>query len=568
MSRREAWLSAGARLRRRAAGPDLGGGPGPVPDPGGRRPTTGASPATSPRGAGSCPTRSGSYATPARDPVTGAFGFFFPRPAFEIWLPAAQPPGRLPDAGSADPPTIRRTLPVAADRAGRPGAGRSPGGSPRTSPRSAALSPSGRGRWPWAPAWWRRVWLPLVLPSAYLDSDDRVRGAGPRRLPPHGPAGAPPTGSRALDPRLIALGLAIGDRRHWPATRRPGWALAWALVACAALWRRAGLGTRPGRRGRRPGRARGDDAVARPGLARLRLAAARARPMTNAFSISGFDIFAWNDPPTLARYLAAGPQAWVEPPGRRASCTTSSSVLVVPGFPVVDRGPRRPAWSWRRHGRCGRCSWSRLLTFWIATLAFPVARPGARSFTRRCRLQVLLLVAAPGRPGRGARVGGPARGWTRPVAWLGPTSPASARLLFMAPGVIAYGSARRPATEAGIRRRPGPDRARRATPSTARARSSPTTRSGSRRSAAFRPCPCPNETPADVAGPGRDVRGASSSSSTASTAAWPGSLDTRGAGCGLLRAGCPRAAGGRRRRRRLPGLPRGVPMSARILAAR
>ena len=28
-----------------------------------------------------------SYATPARDPATGAFGLFFPRPAFEIWLP-------------------------------------------------------------------------------------------------------------------------------------------------------------------------------------------------------------------------------------------------------------------------------------------------------------------------------------------------------------------------------------------------------------------------------------------------------------------------------------------------
>jgi len=28
-----------------------------------------------------------SYVTPARGPATGAFGLFFPRPAFEIWLP-------------------------------------------------------------------------------------------------------------------------------------------------------------------------------------------------------------------------------------------------------------------------------------------------------------------------------------------------------------------------------------------------------------------------------------------------------------------------------------------------
>ena len=29
--------------------------------------------------------------------------------------------------------------------------------------------------------------------------------------------------------------------------------------------------------------------------------------LSNALSITGFDIFAWNDPPTLARYLAIGP---------------------------------------------------------------------------------------------------------------------------------------------------------------------------------------------------------------------------------------------------------------------
>ena len=37
-----------------------------------------------------------SYATPARNPVTGAFGFFFPRPAFEIWQPLPTLLGLLP----------------------------------------------------------------------------------------------------------------------------------------------------------------------------------------------------------------------------------------------------------------------------------------------------------------------------------------------------------------------------------------------------------------------------------------------------------------------------------------
>ena len=30
----------------------------------------------------------------------------------------------------------------------------------------------------------------------------------------------------------------------------------------------------------------------------------------NALSVTGFDIFAWSDPPTLARYLAVGLGRW------------------------------------------------------------------------------------------------------------------------------------------------------------------------------------------------------------------------------------------------------------------
>ena len=39
--------------------------------------------------------------------------------------------------------------------------------------------------------------------------------------------------------------------------------------------------------------------------------------VANAFSVTGFDIFAWNDPPTLSRYLAVGPARLIEHAGRR-----------------------------------------------------------------------------------------------------------------------------------------------------------------------------------------------------------------------------------------------------------
>ena len=54
-----------------------------------------------------------SFATEARDPATGAFGFFFPRPAFEIWLPLPSLLGLVPmlATGSTE---YGVTLPVAA----------------------------------------------------------------------------------------------------------------------------------------------------------------------------------------------------------------------------------------------------------------------------------------------------------------------------------------------------------------------------------------------------------------------------------------------------------------------
>ena len=55
--------------------------------------------------------------------------------------------------------------------------------------------------------------------------------------------------------------------------------------------------------------------------------------VANAFSVTGFDIFAWNDPPTLSRYLAVGPARLLEMRVEGLSHNLFS-VLLLPGVPI------------------------------------------------------------------------------------------------------------------------------------------------------------------------------------------------------------------------------------------
>ena len=66
----------------------------------------------------------------------------------------------------------------------------------------------------------------------------------------------------------------------------------------------------------------------------------------NALSVTGFDIFAWNDPPTLSRYLAVGPARLLE---MRVEGFTHNlfSVLVLPGLPISIIGLLALPWQWR-----------------------------------------------------------------------------------------------------------------------------------------------------------------------------------------------------------------------------
>jgi len=383
-----------------------------------------------------------SYATPARDPVTGVPGFFFPRPAFEIWLPLPSLLGLVPMLASGST-AYGMTLPVAAalgalvpvaawriaaDVAEERGLGTE---RARTLALGAGLAAA--------------VALPLVLPSAHLDSTNAfalpallacLLMARLVRRPPE----------RLLDARLVALGLAIGAAGL--ARNEAAWVgVAWAAVAFAA-WRRAGFGPVV--------RAIAVPAliavaVMAPWLARDWLVFGSPLPgqaVTNAWAITGSEIFAWQDPATAADYLALGPAVWLQ---HRVDGFLHDllDVLLVPGAPIAVVGLVALPWT-ARLGALRPLLVLALVIFFVTTLVFPVQTRWGTFLHASVPAAVLLVVAGLAGLDEGLAWVGRRRGWTRPVAWLAPLFAAFGALLFMVPGVIAYGAQAR-GTEAAYR---------------------------------------------------------------------------------------------------------------------
>jgi hypothetical protein len=240
---------------------------------------------------------------------------------------------------------------------------------------------------------------------------------------------------RALDPRLIGLGLVIGIAGL--ARNEAAWVgVAWALVAVGA-WRREGLV--PVLR-----------AIAVPGLVALAVMApwlARnwlvfgsplpGQAITNAWALTGYEIFAWQDPATAAEYLALGPATWLQ---HRVDGFTHNllDVLLVPGAPVAIIGLLALPWASRLRALRPLLVLA-LITFLVATLVFPVQTRWGTFLHASVPAAVLLLVAGLAGLDEGLAWVGRRRGWTRPVAWLAPLFAAFGALLFMVPGVIAYG---------------------------------------------------------------------------------------------------------------------------------
>ena len=153
--------------------------------------------------------------------------------------------------------------------------------------------------------------------------------------------------------------------------------------------------------------------------------------VTNALYLSGFDIFAWNDPPTLARHLAIGPAALIDL--RIAGLAHNLfNVLVLLGIPVSVIG--LVALPWHGRGLALRpLLWISLIMFFVTSLLVPGRDPvgnlpargrtGARA-DRRSR-RSFALDAGIARLGR-------RMGWTNPIAWLGTAVGLGSSLLFSA----------------------------------------------------------------------------------------------------------------------------------------
>ena len=159
--------------------------------------------------------------------------------------------------------------------------------------------------------------------------------------------------------------------------------------------------------------------------------------LTNALSLDGRDIFAWQDTPTLARYLAAGPAKLLE---LRVTGTIHNlvSVLLLLGVPLSFVGILGLPGAWRGGSASASAAPNpvrplvlfSLITFAVASLVFPVSTTWGTFLHAAGAIHVLLVVSA--LLVLDAVIGwvGARRGWTRPVAWLGPTFAIAGCLLF------------------------------------------------------------------------------------------------------------------------------------------
>jgi hypothetical protein len=198
--------------------------------------------------------------------------------------------------------------------------------------------------------------------------------------------------------------------------------------------------------------------------------------LTNALSLDGRDIFAWQDPPTLSRYLGAGLGTLLQLrwDGIVHNVVSVLLLLGVPvsvvglvGLPAVAgiRGLRGKAVGSSSTGQSpspsppaasssspssaspslaevGRSSFAvdplrplvifSIITFLVASLVLPVSTTWGTFLHAAGAIHVLLVISA--LLGLDWLIGwvGRRRGWTNPVAWLGPAFAIAGCLLFSA----------------------------------------------------------------------------------------------------------------------------------------
>jgi hypothetical protein len=345
----------------------------------------------------------------------------FPRPAFEVWLPLPTFLAAIPmaifgltfPAAQVSSVIIGAVVPVLTWRLALDVA----------EERGLDLE---RSRWIGIGAGLTTaVYLPLLLSSALPDSTMPfaviVLGACllMTRLV------RDPRGAALTDPRLIALGLLLGlgamtrNETVWLAII---WAaMAWFLVHRPASERIRLIGVVA--------------VVAAVVFApwALRNLAVLGSPLpgqavTNALYLSGFDIFAWNDPPTLARHLAIGPAALI---GLRIAGLAHNlfNVLVLLGIPVSVIG--LIALPWQGRGLSLRpLLLISLIMFFVTSLVFPAATQWGTFLHAAAPVHVLIVISAILALDAGLARLGRRMEWTNPIAWIGTAVGLGSSLLF------------------------------------------------------------------------------------------------------------------------------------------
>jgi len=152
--------------------------------------------------------------------------------------------------------------------------------------------------------------------------------------------------------------------------------------------------------------------------------------LVNALSLRGSDIFAWSDPPTVARYLGAGLGTLV---GLRVTglIYNLGTVLLLLGIPISAIG--LVALPWTARGALLRpLLLFSILTFALTTLLFPVSTTWGTFQHAAGAIEVLLAISAVLALDAVFERVGRMRGWTRPVAWLGPAMLIAGGLLLSA----------------------------------------------------------------------------------------------------------------------------------------
>jgi len=141
--------------------------------------------------------------------------------------------------------------------------------------------------------------------------------------------------------------------------------------------------------------------------------------LSNSLSLDGRDIFAWQDRPSVSRYLAAGPATLL---GLRLTGLAHNlfNVLLIPAAPVSIVGVAGLSRVIRSQVLRPLLAFA-AVTFAIDTVVFPVATTWGTFLHAAGPIHMLLIVSALGiLDVLIARIGH-LRGWTRPVHWLGPT---------------------------------------------------------------------------------------------------------------------------------------------------